>query len=119
MNRKTAWNCKVCGETDKAKFYVSVHGGYCKNCFNKMQAGRFVSNKKKIIEHMGGRCALCGYNKYYGALELHHIDPVLKDKNFARIRGWSWERTIKELEKCILLCATCHAEVEGGYATLV
>ena len=31
--------------------------------------------KALAIEYKGGKCQLCGYNKYQGALDLHHIDP--------------------------------------------
>ncbi len=71
------------------------------------------------IEYKGGRCQICGYSKYQGALDLHHIDP--SDKDFALgQKGYtrSWEKIQAELDKCILLCATCHREVEAGVTQL-
>lgn len=71
--------------------------------------------KTKSIEYKGGKCQLCGYNKYVGALELHHLNP--SDKTFAiGEKGYtrSWERVKAELDKCILLCANCHREIGAG-----
>lgn len=71
------------------------------------------------IEYKGGACQICGYSKYQGALDLHHIDPTEKDFSLGH-KGYtrSWERIREELDKCILLCATCHREVEGGITQL-
>lgn len=71
--------------------------------------------KALAIEYKGGKCQICGYSKYQGALELHHIDPKQKEFSISR-RGHSrsWERVKREIEKCILVCANCHREVEGG-----
>ena len=48
-----------------------------------------------------------------------HINP--KDKNFSIGSGGytrSWKRVKEELDKCVLLCANCHREVEAGIAQL-
>ena len=74
--------------------------------------------KALAIEYKGGKCQLCGYDKYQGALELHHIDP--KQKEFAisqKGHSRSWERVKKELDKCMLVCANCHREVAAGIIT--
>jgi 5-methylcytosine-specific restriction endonuclease McrA len=71
--------------------------------------------KAMAIEYKGGKCQICGYNKYQGALDLHHINPNDKDFNLGhRGHSRSWERVKRELDKCILVCANCHREVEAG-----
>ncbi len=67
----------------------------------------------------GGRCQICGYDRYIGALQFHHLDPSEKSFTFGR-RGLSMsvERFREEARKCVLLCANCHAEVEGGIASV-
>ena len=67
------------------------------------------------LEYKGGKCQICSYSKCVGALELHHRNAVNKefgigDKGYTR----SWEKVKAELDKCILLCANCHREVEAG-----
>ena len=71
--------------------------------------------KVRLVEEAGGACAVCGYDRLAGALHFHHLDP--SEKSFAlSVRGLT--RSIADLRaeaaKCVLLCANCHAEVEGG-----
>ena len=71
--------------------------------------------KGRLVEMFGGKCALCGYKNYFGALDFHHINP--KNKSFTlSVKGlcYSWNTVIGEAKKCLLLCKNCHAEVENG-----
>ena len=71
------------------------------------------------IKYKGGRCEICGYCRYQGALDLHHRNP--KEKNFGIAqKGYtrSWEKTKAELDKCVLVCANCHREIEAGLTQL-
>ena len=72
--------------------------------------------KKRIIESMGGKCQICGYNKCNSALDLHHIKPEEKEISLGAIRAnpKSWNTVIVELRKCVLICANCHREVHEG-----
>jgi len=75
--------------------------------------------KAMSIEYKGGKCQICDYNRYQGALELHHINKSEKsfgigDKGYTR----SWEKVKAELDKCVLLCANCHREVGAGITQL-
>ena len=70
--------------------------------------------RRMAVEHMGGRCSRCGYDKCLEALEFHHIDSAKKDFGISA-RGYtrSWERVKAELAKCILICANCHRELHA------
>lgn len=66
------------------------------------------------LEYKGGACQVCGYNKCENALVFHHIEPGAKDfgvsaKGYTR----SWDRIKAEIDKCVLLCSNCHAEVHA------
>lgn len=68
--------------------------------------------KEMAIEYKGGCCQCCGYDKSKRALEFHHIDPTEKDFNIShKGHSRSWKRVKKELDKCILVCSNCHAEI--------
>ena len=71
------------------------------------------------IGYKGGKCQICGYSKYQGAFDLHHINPKEKDFGFSD-KGYtrSWEKIRVELDKSILVCANCHREVEAGVTQL-
>ena len=74
--------------------------------------------KLMAIEYKGGKCRVCGYNKYPGALDLHHFNGNksfgIGDKGYTR----SWNKVKQELDKCILVCANCHREIEAGIMQL-
>jgi hypothetical protein len=76
--------------------------------------------KIRIVESMGGKCYVCGYNKCVGALDLHHIDPSTKLFSLGGLRAnpRAWTQIVDELRKCILVCANCHREIETGIIVL-
>ena len=77
------------------------------------QIKRWINRKIKAIEYKGGKCSSCGYSKYYGALEFHHINPDEKDYDWNKLRLKSWDKIINELDKCVLLCSNCHKETHS------
>lgn len=85
----------------------------------KAKAVKHVQNRRLKIKEMsvaykGGCCQRCGYDKYIGALEFHHLDPNEKDLTISKGGHCSsWEKVKQELDKCILLCANCHREVHN------
>jgi hypothetical protein len=54
---------------------------------------------------------MCGYNKNLAALDFHHVTP--EDKKFlvSQNRYSFSEETMREIDKCLLLCANCHREL--------
>jgi predicted HNH restriction endonuclease len=74
--------------------------------------------KLMSIEYKGNKCQICGYDKCPVALDLHHINGKksfgIADKGYTR----SWEKVKRELDKCILVCANCHRELEAGISQL-
>lgn len=104
--------CKTCGETDLAEFY-GHRKTQCKTCVKIATTLRMRESKRKLVEKAAGKCVRCGYDRYVGALEFHHLDPDQKDPEFRNISGWSVKRQLAEIEKCELLCANCHREAHA------
>lgn len=54
-------------------------------------------------------CSHCPEN-HPACLEFHHLNPKSKDVHLSLAvnRGWSKERIMKEIAKCIVLCSNCH-----------
>lgn len=73
-----------------------------------------VDLKKKMVDYKGGACALCGYSKCLGALHFHHMDGDEKEFNLSDSLGRSWKVIEEELDKCLLVCANCHAEIHSS-----
>lgn len=87
---------------------------YCKSCTTKQTLKRMQKLKKTMVDYKGGECSICGYKKYLGALEFHHLDPNKKDFNLAHMKKYSFDERVKnELDKCILVCSNCHRELHG------
>jgi hypothetical protein len=114
LGKTAVWlRCRHHGETE---FYVEPKNPHwCKRC----RAGR-VSQfrrdaKDRLVQEAGGCCLLCGYDRCLGALQFHHKDRRSKSFGLA-MKGhtMSFEKLLAEAQKCILLCANCHAEVERG-----
>ena len=98
------------GETDHYR---------CLRCRRERVIARRRKVKEILVTEAGGRCVVCGYARYAGALQFHHLDPASKRFGLA-LNGVarSLERARREAAKCVLLCANCHAEVEAGLTGL-
>lgn len=55
-------------------------------------------------------CVDCG-QQHPATLHFHHLNAEDKmfDISYAANRGFSLERIKNEIEKCVVLCANCHA----------
>ena len=91
----------------------------CPRCLTESVTERRRRVKALLVEEAGGACVLCGYAGYPGALQFHHRDRATKSFGLS-LRGVtrSIDLIREEAKKCVLLCANCHAEVEGGVAML-
>jgi hypothetical protein len=71
--------------------------------------------KEILVADAGGCCSICGYDRYVGALQFHHRNGEMKQFAIGN-RGLtrSLDAVRAEAEKCVLLCANCHSEVEAG-----
>ncbi len=114
---ETRLECPRHGETD---FVLDTRGYYrCRRCRSAAVSKRRRKVKSILVREAGGACCLCGYSCCLAALEFHHLLPA--EKSFALSEegvARSLARARTEAEKCVLLCANCHAEVEVGMATI-
>jgi transposase-like protein len=109
---------RACSKHGDTRFVMEGRGYYrCAQCRQDRVARWRRRMKRTLVAELGGRCSICGYDRYIGALEFHHLDRSAKEFGLSD-RGMtrSLARLRVEVRKCILLCANCHAEVEGRVA---
>lgn len=69
---------------------------------------RYADQQKEFIAYLGGKCYKCGTDSN---LEIDHIDWRLKSFSVSKL--WAKKQLPKayaELDKCQLLCTSCHKE---------
>jgi transposase len=95
---------------------IGANGSFrCSRCNAEAVSDRRRRVKEILVAEAGGACAVCGFDAYAGALQFHHRDPASKSFEVSR-QGVtrSLRRLRLEAQKCVLLCANCHAMVEVG-----
>ena len=94
---------------------IGAVGRYrCGQCNGEAVSARRRRIKELLVSEAGGACVICGYDRYLGALQFHHIDPgeksfSLSERGLAR----SLEKARAEVAKCALLCANCHRMIHA------
>jgi transposase len=111
---------RVCPKHGRTIFVIRPDRGYrCGKCRVAAVSAWRRRVKRRLVQQAGGACKLCGYNRYAGALQFHHVDANSKEFSISRNGTTrSWAELSAEADKCALLCANCHAEVEAGVVDL-
>lgn len=97
--------CKKC-----KKEYIKEH--YLKN--KQIYLDRSLKKNKELREwfeeyKQNLSCEKCGDRRWY-VLEFHHKNPEEKDLAVSQLVTYGKNRILKEISKCIVLCANCHRE---------
>jgi hypothetical protein len=111
--------CERCGR----RFKFVSRRGMSRNRCNSCRANRATPEARRelknwMIAYKGGACVLCGYRRHFAALTFHHLDPRLKRFNIAGAHNRSLDSLREELDRCVLVCANCHDEIEEGSTVL-
>jgi 5-methylcytosine-specific restriction endonuclease McrA len=105
---------KECSKHGHTNFFRNGPTFRCNKCAVEAVQRRRNKLKAMALEYKGGQCEICGYSKCSNALVFHHKNPHDKDFGIAH-KGYTraWKKVKSELDKCLLLCANCHAEVHS------
>lgn len=77
----------------------------------------FIKRRKANLRSVfHSKCCLCGFDEVQEALEFHHVKEEEKEFSICSSSNQTkaLEPQLKELKKCILLCANCHRGVHAG-----
>lgn len=108
-------NCEICGKPltgRQGRFCSRACKNLCHQTYVR-QRERGIKRKLEWIQKLGGKCSRCGYNKNFAALVFHHQDEDMKEHelDMRSLFNRTLEAVMREFEKCVLLCANCHAEL--------
>ncbi len=115
-------NCIVCGSP-----LLGRQKKFCSRaCKNKdlqsyeAQKRRGLARKLELVKSAGGCCSKCGYRANLAALVFHHSDMDSKDfkLDMRSLSNRKLEPVLSEIDKCILVCANCHAELHNPHLNL-
>ena len=73
-----------------------------------------------VVTSYGCQNPNCGWRgelKSY-QLDFHHFDPSTKTTEVAKMESWSFKKIVEEINKCVVLCKNCHADVHHGSVVL-
>ena len=85
---------------------IEQYNEYMRN-YMKAQYDRNVVIVRTLKTDRG--CMDCGYNKHHAGLEFDHREPGRgKKETVAALMGRSIKRIMAEIEKCDVVCGTCH-----------
>jgi hypothetical protein len=109
-SRLTGRQSKFCSVTCKNKSHQSYVA----------QKDRGLTRKLQIVRSLGGKCSICGYSKNLAAFTFHHTEPGSKEfkLDMRSLSNRTWNSVLKELDKCALVCANCHAELHNPQLNL-
>ena len=80
---------------------------------NRLNARRKAEKRLQIRAYKKEvGCSSCGYKDNPDILHFHHRDPSTKVNNVSRMLN-SMEKIKAEIEKCDLLCISCHHKHHG------
>lgn len=119
MNTKICIDCKIEKSLDNyyktgfTKCKVQKYRARCKSCYNNKYVITGRNKIKDIAISIFGSysCSNCGYDKCDSAIHFHHLDPAQKLFQVSNMHSYTGMDIEKEIKKCILLCANCHAEL--------
>lgn len=107
--------CSKCGiEKPITEFYKhgrnskgeQTYRSDCKKCQHLYDANRYAV-RHTFEDAQRTKCAKCGETRKE-LLHFHHIDPTQKKFTIGKTRNYSLEKIQEEINKCIVLCASCH-----------
>ena len=106
--------CNTCGHYKTLDhFYFSkgkLSQKVCRECVRQRERNKYQTKQSELNEFKHNHpCVKCGCSKYY-LIDFHHLNPAEKDFAISDNSHAKIETLMKEIDKCVSLCANCHRE---------
>lgn len=106
--------CNCCKEYKTLDNYYFSKGKLsqkvCKDCVRQKEKDKYHSKQDELNEFKQAHpCVKCGCSKFY-LIDFHHLNPAEKDFTISDNSHAKIETLMKEIDKCVSLCANCHRE---------
>jgi len=118
--------CNICKDEKELTLFVSNYQfrNRCKEC-HKKKIGKWRLDKPDLAQAIrkksfrssadfirslkdGRECSECRGSFHPCQMDFHHLAD--KDVNISQLYGKSRERIVREIGKCVLICANCHRD---------
>lgn len=80
---------------------------------HRQEAAKRQKEQGEWLLSLKTKCIICGETEPV-CLDFHHIDPNEKEFTIGKHRNKSKENLLKEINKCVCLCANCHRKIHAG-----
>ena len=84
---------------------------------HREESSKRQKEQTEWIHSLKTKCIICGENEPV-CLDFHHKNPAEKDFTIGKNRSKGKENLLKEIKKCVCLCANCHRKVHAGIIDL-
>jgi len=75
----------------------------------KYMRERYAKNAEIVRQiKLDSGCIDCGYSDHHAGLEFDHIEGRKGGETVAKLMGKSIKRILEEIDKCDVVCGTCH-----------
>lgn len=84
---------------------------FCRICDAERAQVRRTERRLFAIDYLGGKCVDCGYDANTDGFQFDHLPVFGVPTKTMRdlLRAGTFEKRKAELDKCELVCGTCHA----------
>jgi len=103
-------------DPEKQKSAQRKHYQANKEKFAERLKNRRIANKDYVNTYkQNNPCVFCGMSNI-ACLDFHHTDETTKNKNVSQLvrDGVALGVLQKEIDKCIVVCGNCHADIHSG-----
>lgn len=113
-SRKDGLNtmCRDCSNKNSRKYYQE-NTDYHKKYIVQQNRRRRTENRQLVNQLKEVGCRFCP-EKEVCCLDFHHIENKDMEISVMIRAGYSEESILKEIDKCILVCANCHRKIHAG-----